>query len=412
MSSQPIDSESQNQTKSSTNLETLLWKRNLIFICIAQFFAMLGMSSVIPFMPLFVKELGITSVSEANIWSGLVFAGPYFLSIITTPLWGALGDKYGRKLMIVRAVFGLFLAVMLMGFVQNVYQLLFLRIFQGAVSGMIAAALAFVSANTPTEKSGYAIGILQSSLSAGNIIGPFAGGLISDFAGIRSVFYIVSLMTFIAGVLVVIFVKEIQNPQLHSDENTIIKNLKYVYDNRGIRFILILIVLSQAGINYTNPIFPFYVESLHAPKELLSTITGSLLAVIGLMSIIFAPIWGKRGDRKDYKKTVQISSFILALAAFAHVLVNNYLYLYPIRAVAGIFFAAVLPSLYSALNRLSPHDNKGGVMGIASSANLVGTLAGYVTCGYVASAFGLKSTVIISGGLMLLVTIMIFQKRR
>ena len=394
-----------------TDSETSGWKRNLLIISISQFIAMIGMSSVIPFMPFFVKELGITSPDEANIWSGLIFAGPYFLSIIATPLWGSIGDKYGRKLMIVRAVFGLFIAVFLMGFVQNVYQLLALRIFQGAISGMIASALAFVSANTPTNKSGYAIGILQSSLSAGNIIGPFVGGLIADLAGIRSVFIIVSLMTFIAGILVLFMVKETRKPQNTANEYTIINNLKYVYENRGIRFILILVVLSQAGINYTNPIFPFYVETLNAPKQLLSTITGALLAVVGLMSIIFSPIWGRRNDRKDYKKTVRISSFMIAIAAFAHVIVNDYLLLFPVRAVAGIFFAAVLPSLYSALNRLSPHDNKGGVMGIASSANLVGTLVGYTTCGYIASLFGLKSPFIISGLILLTVSFLVYRKK-
>lgn len=398
----------ESNTQPNANLNSLDWKRNLLFISIAQFFAMLGMSSVVPFMPFFVKELGITSPEEANIWSGLVFAGPYLLSIIATPIWGILGDKYGRKLMIVRAIFGLCVAVLLMGFVQNVYQLLALRIFQGAISGMIAAALAFVASNTPTEKSGYAIGILQSSLSAGNIIGPFAGGLISDLSGIRSVFFVVSILTFIAGLLVLFLVKEVKKTNLNAKGYTISENLKYVYNNRAIRFLLILVVFSQAGINYTNPIFPFFVETLNAPKQFLSTITGSLLAIVGLMSIIFSPIWGKRNDIKDYHKTIRISAFMIGLASFSHILVNDYLLLYPIRAIAGIFFAAMLPSLYTALNRLSPYDNKGGIMGLASSANLIGTLIGYSTCGYVASSFGLESTFIISGAILMTVSIMVY----
>ncbi len=402
----------ESSTQPNANLNSLDWKRNLLFISIAQFFAMLGMSSVVPFMPFFVKELGITSPEEANIWSGLVFAGPYFLSVIATPIWGILGDKYGRKLMIVRAIFGLCVAVLLMGFVQNVYQLLALRIFQGAVSGMIAAALAFVASNTPTEKSGYAIGILQSSLSAGNIIGPFVGGLISDLTGIRSVFFVVSIMTFIAGILVLFLVKEVQKPNLNAKGYTLSHNLKYVYNNRAIRFLLILVVFSQAGINYTNPIFPFFVETLNAPKQFLSTITGSLLAIVGFMSIIFSPIWGKRNDLKDYHKTVRISAFMIGLASFAHIIVNDYLLLFPIRAVAGIFFAAMLPSLYTALNRLSPYDNKGGIMGLASSANLIGTLIGYTTCGYVASSFGLESTFLIAGAILMTVSIMVYLDKK
>jgi hypothetical protein len=188
--------------------ENNLWKRNLVFISLAQFMTMIAMSSLIPFMPFYIRELGITDLSDAKLWSGLVFAGPYFLSIIAAPIWGSVGDKYGRKIMIARAVFGLTIAVFLMGFVQTAGQLLALRIFQGAVSGMIAAALSFVSANTPENRSGWAIGILQGSLSAGQVVGPFIGGIISDAIGIRSVFFIVSGFIFVSGFLVLIFVKE------------------------------------------------------------------------------------------------------------------------------------------------------------------------------------------------------------
>ncbi len=152
---------------------------------------MIGMSACVPFIPFFIRELGIERSNEIQLWSGLIFAGPYFLSIITVPIWGILGDKYGRKLMILRAIFGLAVSVTLMGFSQNVTQLFALRIIQGDVIGFIAAALSFISANTPEEKSGYAIGILQSSMSAGNIIGPFFGGIASDLWGVRYTFYIV-----------------------------------------------------------------------------------------------------------------------------------------------------------------------------------------------------------------------------
>ncbi len=393
-----------------TSSKSINWKRNLIIISIAQFLTMVGMSSVIPFMPIFVKELGITNQAEASVWSGLIFAGPYFLSIIATPLWGVLGDKYGRKQMLVRALFGLSLAVLLMGFSQNVYQLFALRVLQGAISGMIAAALAFVSANTPSEKSGYAIGILQSSLSAGNIVGPFAGGIISDITGIRSVFYLVSFLTFISAILIIFFVKELKNKDAKITEFSIINNFKYAVNNKEIRFILLLIILSQAGINYTSPIFPFFIEILHAPAQYLSTITGSLIAIIGIMSVIFAPYWGKRNDKKDYKKTVRISNLIIGLMMLLHTIVPNYIYLYPIRTISGIFFAAVLPSLYTGLNRLTPLDNKGGVMGIASSANLVGQLLGYSTCGFVASWFGFDITFIISSILLFAVSLLIRRK--
>src|SRR3990172_4468911 len=139
-----------------------IWKKNLVIIWICQFVAMIGMSAIVPFLPLFVRELGVTSLEETAYWSGLVFAGPFFISFFLIPIWGNLGDRYGRKIMTVRAVFGL------------------------------AVAQALVAANTPKEKTGYALGLLQSATAAGTVLGPLLGGLISELFGFRSVFFIVA----------------------------------------------------------------------------------------------------------------------------------------------------------------------------------------------------------------------------
>jgi len=383
------------------------WKRNLFFISLSQFITMIGMSSIVPFMPLYILDLGIKDMESAKLSSGLVFAGPYFISIVAVPFWGYLGDKYGRKLMIIRAVFGLTIAVFLMGFAQNVYQFFALRVFQGAVSGVIAAALAFTAANSPHERSGYSIGILQSSQSAGNIIGPLIGGLLSDFIGTRFTFIFVAVLIFISGLCVVFFVKENKNTLPNLKDITFTQNIRIAGHAKGIMYLLLLIVLSQAGIQFTNPIFPYFISQLGAPREFLSTITGLLLGVVGLMSIFFAPMWGRRNDKKDYHKTLFISTGIIGIAALLHVVVPNYLYLFPLRIIIGIFFAAVIPTLYSALNKTSTNENKGSIMGLASSANLFGSLIAFLSCGVVSSAFGMDTSFVVAGLLLLAVAALV-----
>lgn len=385
--------------------DTEPWKRNLAFISIAQFFTMMGMSSVIPFMPIYVQQLGVTDLQEAKLWSGLIFAGPFFLSLIFSPIWGSLGDRYGRKPMIIRATLGLSLAVMLMGFVDNVYQLFALRIIQGAVSGMIAAALAFISANTPEKQSGFAIAILQGSLSAGTIVGPFIGGIISDLVGIRPVFWLVSAFCFTSGVLIFFFVHERFTRPARTRGSAILKNLRYIKNKKILVSIMILIVLSQAGLQFPNPIMPFFVEELGAPQKYLSSITGSLFAIVAAMSILFASKWGKRSDRKDFRKTLRVSASVIGLATLSQIIVPNFYFLYPLRAMIGIFYSAMIPTLYSAISKRVPMESKGGIMGLASSANTLGTASSYVLCGIVASRISLQATFIFSAILLCLVVI-------
>jgi DHA1 family multidrug resistance protein-like MFS transporter len=146
---------------------------------------MLGMSMFLPFLPLYVRELGVTELAKVEAVSGLLFAAPFFAATVATPVWGFLGDRHGRKLMVVRASFGLALATLLMGFARTIPQLLVLRVAQGAVSGFIAAALALMASAAPRERMGYALGTLQTAIPTGTILGPLIGGALADLIGYR-----------------------------------------------------------------------------------------------------------------------------------------------------------------------------------------------------------------------------------
>ena len=387
------------------------WKKNLIYILIAQLIAMIGMSSCVPFLPIYVRQLGVTDMNEAKFWSSMVFAGPYFLSIFLVPTWGRLGDKYGRKLMLVRSIFGLAIAMFLQGFAQNVVQLFLLRVFQGALSGFIAASLSFVSVETPWNRKGYAMSMLQSAQSAGNIIGPFVGGVLSDFIGIRPVFFAVALLCTISGMLIVVFVKE-GNETSHENETSSEKfGLRNLIKNKELKLLLILIILSQAGIQFTMPVFPFFLEELHIPDGYLSTITGFMVGSVGVFSIIFSPSWGRRNDRKDYKKTLGVASLIVGLATMMQLFIPHWMGLIPFRIIIGIFIAAIVPTLYSTLSKKSNERHIGETMGYASSANLFGALVSFLLCSYVSSNFGLIWVFIISGTMLIAVPAILAVKK-
>ncbi len=382
---------------------TPLWKKNLVVIWIAQFIGMIAMSACIPFLPLFVLELGVSDIQSAQQWSGMISAAPFFMSIITVPLWGALGDKYGRKLMIVRAIIGLALAMGLMGFAQDVWQLFFLRMLQGAISGFIASTLAFVSSTTPKQHSGYAIAILQSSISAGPVVGSFLGGILSDIAGVRSVFMYVSLACAVSALIVVLFVHEEKNIRQKEHKPSVVNNIRFALSIPALRTLLLLIFLVQSSIVFFSPVLPFYLEELGAPKNQLSTFTGIFTGIGGLFSVLFARYWGKRSDRKGYGKTLRLAALITGTATICQAFVPRFEWLFPLRGIAGIFTAALIPTLYAAFSKNSPQENRAGLMGLASGATLSGNLVAPVICGWFASYFGAQLALLFAGSIMFFV---------
>ncbi|MCX7909562.1 MAG: MFS transporter [Ignavibacteria bacterium] len=379
-----------------------VWERNLLFLALSQFIAMMGMNACVPFLPLYVRELGVVGDAAQRFWSGLVFAGPYFLSIIFVPIWGNLGDRYGKKLMIIRAILGLALAMFLMGFARNVLELFLLRVFQGATSGFIAANLGFTVANTPPEKKGFSVGFLQSSQSAGAIAGPLLGGFVSDLIGFREVFFVVAALCLISAVLIFFFVKEVNKGNENKSES-ILKIFKTVLIERKYRYPLIMILLSQIGIFYSFPILPYFLEGLNTPKEILSTVTGIVVGLTSIFNIIFAPIWGKWSDKYPIFSLMRKSTIILCIALFLHFFATYYVFVFPLRVLVGISIAGTIPLLYSYLGKIAEPERVGSIMGFASSATLFGSLVAFLGSALISPIIELKWMFVMSGLILLLV---------
>ena len=134
---------------------------------------------------------------HVEIWSSIAFCSTFITAAIFSPVWGKLADKHGRKSMLIRASIGMAVVMLLIGFVQNVYQLVGLRLLMGAVSGFIPAATILVASQTPSEESGRALGILSTGGVAGMLIGPVIGGLLADLIGLRQVFWVTGSMLII-----------------------------------------------------------------------------------------------------------------------------------------------------------------------------------------------------------------------
>ncbi len=385
-----------------------LWKKNLYSIWVAQFITIVGMSSVVTFLPFYIRELGVTDPDLVARWSGFAFSGPFFLSLFFTPFWGSLGDRYGRKLMVIRAVFGLGIAQILVGMAQSVEQLILFRMIQGALSGFIPAALTLVSATAPRERIGYALGFLQTSLSAGMLIGPVIGGILADILGYRPIFFIVSALCFLSGVFAIIMVKEAPRNK-EEKKFSMLDNIRFAFSSSQIALTMILIYLAQTSIVMLQPVFALFIEKMYDDTQYISTITGALFSVVGLVMIFSSPWWGNRNDTLGYRRNLFYATSIAAVMLLLQAMSNAPWHVALSRVGLGFAMGGVVPALYAFISRQTPLKMRGGIIGIATTFTILANITGPTTSGYIASHYDIRTALYITAGVIAIAALIVLR---
>ena len=367
------------------------WKRTLFILSVCQFIAMSGMSALVPFLPLFIRELGITDTNQTAVWSGLVFAGPFITSFLVQPLWGTLGDRSGRKLMAVRALFGLALAQLLIYFVPDVYWLLGIRLLQGTLSGFNVAAMSLITSIAPKEKQGYSISMLQSASNGGVVVGPIIGGLLSTFLSFRGVFLIVGIIIVILAFVVIFFVEESKNEKTTEREIRVRDNFKVLINNRILFGTAGLILLTSLGIASVRPVFVLYVESFDRSGAFsLALQAGALYSILGIFSTFSSIYFSKMVDKISLKKILGLASLGTGIMYCFHPFVPNIYWLVPVRIVLGLSYGIIVPVLFTQISKQAGERNKGGLLALATSSQTLGVIIGSVVSGKLVTLLGVR----------------------
>lgn len=269
------------------------WKLNLFVTWIGCFLTGAAFSLVMPFLPLYVELLGVSSPEKLNFWSAAVFSITFLFFAIASPIWGGLADRKGRKVMLLRSALGMAIVMMLMGLVQNVWQFLVLRALLG---GFVPNANTLIATQVPRNKSGWALGTLSTGAVSGALIGPLIEGLLADLYGLRLVFFITALVLFICFITTVLFVQERFTPVQKKDMLSGRQVLASLKNPRLVLSLFVTTLIIQVATSSIAPILTLYVRELAGHSQNLAFISGMIAAVPGMAALLSAPRLGKLGD--------------------------------------------------------------------------------------------------------------------
>ncbi|MGZ9587288.1 MFS transporter [Paenibacillus marinisediminis] len=374
------------------------WKKNLVILWFGCFIVSSSFSMVIPFLPLFLIDLGVTEHLE--LWSGLLFSAAFLAGAISSPFWGAVGDKYGRKPMIIRAGLVLFILYFLMAFVTNQYQLLAIRLLQGLLSGFIPGSIAIVGTNTPEKKVGYALSMMSTATATGSIMGPLIGGLLSHLFSNRLAFAIAGILCFIATILVIFWVKE-EKFVPSKDKVSVMNTIRVASGNKALIFVLIMTLLTQFSVMTIEPVLPLYIVEIGGSSENASLVSGFVFSLVGIASILFAARWGKLADKIGFQKVLLIGLLAGGLGSLAQILFENIYSFSIIRFVYGAFFCAVFPALNGMVVRSTAPEFRGRAFSLNQTASQIGGMLGPLAGGMLSGMFNVHAVFLVTGLLLL-----------
>ncbi len=386
-------------------------RRNMWILTIGMFLMSVGYTMVIPFLPIYLLELGVSDAHVA-LWSGLVFSVAFLIAGIMAPIWGKMSDKRGRKLMVIRAGFALGFTYILGGFVHSAWQLFIVRALQGFANGFLPAAMTLITTSVPTAKVGYALGIFQTGMIAGQVIGPLAGGTMAKLFGMRPAFFIVGAVMTAVSVVVVKWVKEPKASldTQNSGDVSIIEDLKIAWKNKKLMELLILFFVVQGSIIMLQPVATLYIGELVGSVNDAGMATGIILSIGGSLGAMMTPLWGKFGQQKGYYLAVCIGLISGGTLTGLQGIFPDIWVFGILQAFIGILAYGTVPSLSAAITLCTTPETRGRAFGLVTTSQQLGSMVGPLLASAVTYVVGLKDVYVFSGVIMLCTAFIVWRR--
>jgi DHA1 family multidrug resistance protein-like MFS transporter len=389
----------------------LNWRRSLRTLWFTQFIAVGGFSFVTPFLPFYIQDMGVTDVRAVALWTGMASSACSVALALMAPVWGSLSDRYGRKVMVLRATLLGAFVLALQGLAVTPQQLVALRFLQGVFTGTIAASTTLVASIVPEDSRGASLGSLQAAVYLGTTLGPLLGGLSGAAFGYRRSFFITAGLLLLSGILVALFVEEGPIPAPDAGRRRLggpRQVLTLLMASGGALLAMLLVrLLLRAGQLVPTAVMALFVQSLAPAGLSAAVLTGLVSGAAALGGAIGAPAIGGLGDRRGYRRVLLVSALLLAASFIPQALAPSVIWLIVWQFVAGVGEGGALAATLAILARLSRGGRQGTVFGLDASAAGAASAVGPIIGAASAAAFGLRApfvlaTLILGAGVLVI----------
>lgn len=356
---------------------------------LGNFFTGASFSLVMPFMALYVEQLGAPK-NKVEWYAGLAVSLSALTSALIAPLWGRLADRYGRKPMMVRASLVMTFTMGGLAFVPNVFWLLVLRILNGLFSGYVPNSTALIASQAPKNRSGYALGTLATGVIGGSLVGPLLGGVLAEILGIRQVFLLVGFILLICNLMTVFLVKEDFQPVTKAEALSTRELFSSIKDKQILIGLFVTSMIIQVSAQSIAPILTLYIRHLGQTENLVF-VSGLIVSALGFSSMLSSSTLGKIGDRIGNHRLLLIALFYSFSMYVLCALAQNSLQLGIVRFLYGFGTGALMPSINSLLTKITPREGISRIFSYNQMFMNMGQVIGPFIGSAIATGLGYRS---------------------
>ena len=377
------------------------WKRNVYICTLAAFITSVGMSQLAPMLPLYIQSLGVEDPGEVARWAGIIFAMNFVTLAIFSPIWGRLSDRYGRKLMCLRAVIWLAVINFGMGMAQNVYHLVILRLLQGALSGFLATAIPLVSSESPVHRAGWALGVFYTGQISGTLIGPLLGGWLAETVGFRHTYFVVAAFCLLSSLAIM----GIHETRKVTDTAAVKASNRDAFASLSRPSALFGVFVTTFTLQFSlmciEPILTVYIAGLVPESNHVALISGAVFSSAGFASVLFGSRLGALSDRIGTQKVLFGALLTACAVAIPQAFVTAPWQLGALRFIHGIAVAGLMPSINHLIKEFVPQEFLGRMYGINQSFQFIGMSSGAIFGGFIAEHFGIPVLFFLAAAMLL-----------
>jgi len=373
---------------------SLIWRRNLLVCALGSFTTIIGMTLILPILPLYVRDLGVDDRAAVTLWSGLAYAATFLTAALTAPLWGYLGDRFGRKPMLIRASLGMAIAMSLIGLAQDVTQLVLLRLLVGLLGGYASGSTILVAAQAPKDRSAWALGTLSSAIMAGTIAGPLIGGTLAQTIGVQGAFLATGGLIFLAFIGTTLFLEEAPRRDHGTKKFMSSSSWAAVPYKLPVIALLSLSTLLMFATISVEPIIAEHVRSLTGSTDDTAIYAAVVFSITAFGTILSGPNLGRLADRIGHMQVLTLSLIAATLFLAAQAVVDNLIAFAILRFLTGVALGGITPTVVATIRRLLPDTSVGLVLGYNVSAQYIGQVAGPILAGWLGGIAGTHSVFI------------------